>query len=230
LDFNGSGLVSGSSQISYTGITNVPVGIISGSSQVDVTSTTNYSSVVNITTDQTIGGVKNFTSCIVGNICGNATTAGNSNCLGGTPAACNMLLCGNQTVAGVKTFSSCIVGSGGFCGTSTFSTANLASGISGGSNNQILRHSSGTTWTTAGNTDTVDLLKILVARGNDSNFYLPGNLVPWSGLSAGNYYYLSTSGNITTSAPTPNGSTKRVPIGYALTTTQLYFYPFEPIT
>jgi len=223
LDFNGSGLVSGSSQISYTGITNVPVGIISGSSQVDVTSTTNYSSVVNTTTNQTVGGVKTFSACIVG------STSIISPTVFGSTVVCGASICSSGNMRGsVVCASSCFVGN--FCGTSTFSTANLASGISGGSNNQILRHSTGTTWTTAGNTDTVDLLKILVARGNDGNFYLPGNLVPWSGLSAGNYYYLSTSGNITTSAPTPNGSTKRVPIGYALTTTQLYFYPFEPIT
>ena len=37
----GSGVVSGSSQISFTGITNVPSGLVSGSSQVDYTGITN---------------------------------------------------------------------------------------------------------------------------------------------------------------------------------------------
>jgi len=38
----GDGVVSGSAQISYTGITDVPSGIVSGSSQIDLTQTTNY--------------------------------------------------------------------------------------------------------------------------------------------------------------------------------------------
>ena len=36
-------LVSGSSQISYSGLTNIPNGIVSGSSQIDITGTTGYS-------------------------------------------------------------------------------------------------------------------------------------------------------------------------------------------
>jgi hypothetical protein len=39
-------------------------------------------------------------------------TAGNSNCLGGTPAACFVRTCGNQTVEGVKTFTSCLAADG----------------------------------------------------------------------------------------------------------------------
>lgn len=39
---NAENVVSGSSQISYTGLSNIPGGIVSGSIQVDLTSTTNY--------------------------------------------------------------------------------------------------------------------------------------------------------------------------------------------
>ena len=39
----GTGIVSGSSQITYTGISSIPSGIVSGSSQIDITSTTGYS-------------------------------------------------------------------------------------------------------------------------------------------------------------------------------------------
>jgi len=39
----GTSLVSGSSQISYTGLSNIPAGIVSGSSQIDITATTGYS-------------------------------------------------------------------------------------------------------------------------------------------------------------------------------------------
>jgi hypothetical protein len=38
------GVVSGSSQITYSGISSIPAGIVSGSSQIDLTQTTNYSS------------------------------------------------------------------------------------------------------------------------------------------------------------------------------------------
>jgi hypothetical protein len=42
LNLNGSGIISGSSQISYPGLSNIPAGIVSGSSQIDLTATTNY--------------------------------------------------------------------------------------------------------------------------------------------------------------------------------------------
>jgi hypothetical protein len=47
VDFNG--IVSGSSQVSYTGLSNIPAGIISGSSQLDGTTITNLT-VTNLTT------------------------------------------------------------------------------------------------------------------------------------------------------------------------------------
>ena len=43
----GRGIVSGSSQITYTGISSIPGGIVSGSSQVTLSSTTGYGSVLN---------------------------------------------------------------------------------------------------------------------------------------------------------------------------------------
>jgi hypothetical protein len=42
LNLGGSGIISGSSQISYPGLSNIPAGIVSGSSQIDLTATTNY--------------------------------------------------------------------------------------------------------------------------------------------------------------------------------------------
>ena len=51
-----------------------------------------------------------------------------------------------------------------------------------------------------------------------------------SGLTAGAVYYLSTSGAITTVAPTPSGSLRRVVIGKAISTTALLFWPGTPIT
>jgi hypothetical protein len=43
----GSGIVSGSSQVSYTGLSSIPSGIVSGSSQITLSSTTGYGSVIN---------------------------------------------------------------------------------------------------------------------------------------------------------------------------------------
>lgn len=43
----GRGIVSGSSQVSYTGLSNIPSGIVSGSSQITLSSTTGYGSVIN---------------------------------------------------------------------------------------------------------------------------------------------------------------------------------------
>ena len=78
---------------------------------------------VDITGDQTIAGVKTFSSTVVGNITGNSGTAtklqtartingvafdGTANIVVSDTTAVN--LTGNQTIAGVKTFSSNIVG------------------------------------------------------------------------------------------------------------------------
>lgn len=43
----GRGIVSGSSQVSYTGLSSIPSGIVSGSSQITLSSTTGYGSVLN---------------------------------------------------------------------------------------------------------------------------------------------------------------------------------------
>jgi len=52
---NGDGVVSGSSQISYVGLSNIPAGIVSGSSQVDGTSITNNSITIS-GTSVSLGG------------------------------------------------------------------------------------------------------------------------------------------------------------------------------
>jgi hypothetical protein len=57
-------------------------------------------SVIRTTGNQTLGGVKTFSSTIVGSINGNAATVTNG-----------VYTTGNQTIGGIKTFSSTIVGS-----------------------------------------------------------------------------------------------------------------------
>ena len=64
----GSGLVSGSSQITYSGLSGVPSGVISGSAQVDVMSTTNIARLATT-------GSNTFTSNQI--VSGSFTTTGN---------------------------------------------------------------------------------------------------------------------------------------------------------
>ena len=75
-------VVSGSSQISYTGLSNIPTGIVSASSQIDVTQTTNYNQVVQTTGDQTICGNKTFNNNVIvsGDLSVNGTVNYTSTC------------------------------------------------------------------------------------------------------------------------------------------------------
>lgn len=101
---------------------------------------------------------------------------------------------------------------------------------SGGENGQVVRLSSANTWVAASQTDTVDQLVGLMFR-QDKAYWPPGSVITGlSGLTAGAVYYLSTSGAITTVAPTPSGSLRRVVIGKAISTTALLFWPGTPIT
>jgi hypothetical protein len=67
----GRGIVSGSSQVSYTGLSNIPSGIVSGSSQITLSSTTGYGSVINqavlTTSSPTFAGGTITGNLIIGN-------------------------------------------------------------------------------------------------------------------------------------------------------------------
>jgi hypothetical protein len=66
----GRGIVSGSSQVSYTGLSSIPSGIVSGSSQVTLSSTTGYGSVINqavLTTSSPTFANVTATSFVLGN-------------------------------------------------------------------------------------------------------------------------------------------------------------------
>ncbi|HPC84751.1 MAG TPA: hypothetical protein P5144_14660 [Thermoanaerobaculia bacterium] len=118
-------------------------------------------------------------------------------------------------------------------GTRTLVLANLGllpSSQSGGANGQVVRLSSADTWVAASRADTVDQLVGLMFRQGNA-YWPPGSVITGlSGLTAGAVYYLSTSGAITTVAPTPSGSLRRVVIGKAISTTALLFWPGTPIT
>ena len=67
----GRGIVSGSSQVSYTGLSSIPSGIVSGSSQITLSSTTGYGSVINqavlTTSSPTFSGSTMIGNLIMGN-------------------------------------------------------------------------------------------------------------------------------------------------------------------
>lgn len=108
-------------------------------------------------------------------------------------------------------------------------TAITVPNLSGGTNQRVVRINGTNTVTDASQTDTVSQLNsVLIKSGN---VYYAGGIVPgFTGLSAGSSYFLSTSGNITSTPPTPTSSVRVLYIGFAINTTDLMFRPGIPIT
>lgn len=101
--------------------------------------------------------------------------------------------------------------------------------LSGGTNGRVVRVSGSNTVSDASNTDTpVQLNALLFKQGNI--YYAGGLITGLSSLSAGSPYFLSTSGNITSTPPTPTSSVRNVYIGFAINTTDLVFRPGTPIS
>lgn len=101
----------------------------------------------------------------------------------------------------------------------------LTSGQSGGTVGKVVRLSAANTWVDASQADTIDQLAVLAYKESASAYVLLGLCTGLSGLTAGAVYYLSTSGNITTTAPTPSSTVRRRPVGVALSTTTLLIQP-----
>lgn len=105
----------------------------------------------------------------------------------------------------------------------------LPSGQSGGTDGKVVRVSAANTWTDASQADTIDQLVGLMFKAA-GYYYPPGSTITGlSSLTAGSVYYLSTSGGITATAPTPSSSVRRVVVGKATSTTSLLFVPGIPI-
>lgn len=105
----------------------------------------------------------------------------------------------------------------------------LPTGQTGGTDNKVVRIASANTWQDASNADTIDQLVGLAFKVG-GHYYPPGSWITGlSGLTAGTVYYLSTGGSLTSTAPTPSGSLRRVVIGKAYDTTKLLFDPMTPI-
>ena len=101
--------------------------------------------------------------------------------------------------------------------------------ISGGDNGKVVRISGTNTAVNAANTDTSSqLFNVLFKIGNE--YYAAGTISGLTGLTPGQAYYLSTSGNIQSSRPTPTASTRALFIGFAINTTDIVFRPGIPIS
>lgn len=107
--------------------------------------------------------------------------------------------------------------------------SNTLAGQSGGTDGRVVRWSSASTWANASQADTADQLTA-VAFKQSGNYYPTGSLITGlSGLTAGSVYYLTTSGQFSTTAPTPSSSVRLLVIGKAVSTTTLLFAPGIPI-
>jgi len=94
----------------------------------------------------------------------------------------------------------------------------------GGSNGDLVYLSSADTWSQADADAEATCSSALGIRISATDVLLRG-VYTTSGLTAGNVYYASaTAGEITTTAPSGSGDIVRV-IGYAISTTELYFNP-----
>lgn len=105
-------------------------------------------------------------------------------------------------------------------------------GYTGGSNSKILRYASAGALTAASKSDTPDLLTHLFARGSDGVLYGRGSLrVPFTGVVAGQRYWLGATGDLVTAPPTPISSpfTSQVEIGIGMDTGFLYFDALLPV-
>jgi hypothetical protein len=83
--------------------------------------------------------------------------------------------------------------------------------------------------TAAAKTDTAAQLMYLLARGSDGKLYAPGSRVPFAGVAAGSRYFLSTAGDLTVTAFTPDGLNRLVAVGMGLDANVLLFDPKVPI-
>lgn len=114
--------------------------------------------------------------------------------------------------------------------TSTISSNSVTvTGLTGGTNGKVVRISSANTVTDASNADTALQLQSILIKVSDT-YYASGVVSGLSGLTAGSPYYLSSTGGLTASPPSPSASVRVIFLGFAINTTDLLFRPGIPIS
>lgn len=107
--------------------------------------------------------------------------------------------------------------------------SSLTASLTGGASSKIVRFSAAGAVTTASRSDSAAQLSWLFARGSDGLLYRPNSWVPFAGVAAGSRYFLSTSGDLTTTAPAPDGVNTQILVGLGVDTNVLYFRPHPPV-
>jgi hypothetical protein len=101
--------------------------------------------------------------------------------------------------------------------------------LTGGTDGKVVRISGTNTCTDAASSDSsVQLNTVLIKQGNI--YYAQGVIGGFSGLSAGSPYFLSASGGLTSTPPTPTTTTRTLYLGFAINTTDFLFRPGMPIS
>lgn len=108
-------------------------------------------------------------------------------------------------------------------------TAITVPGLTGGTNGKVVRVNGINTVTNASRADSAAQLNAVLFKQNDT-YYAQGVITGLTSLSAGSPYFLDTSGNITSSPPTPSSTVRVLYIGFALNETDLLFRPGIPIS
>lgn len=101
--------------------------------------------------------------------------------------------------------------------------------LTGGTDGKVVKMSGTNTCADASSADSsVELNAVLIKQGNI--YYAQGVVSGFSGLSAGSPYFLSASGGLTSTPPTPTTTTRTLYLGFAINTTDLLFRPGMPIS
>lgn len=108
-------------------------------------------------------------------------------------------------------------------------TAITVPGLTGGTNGRVVRVNGINTVTDASRADSATQLNAVLFKQNGT-YYAQGVITGLTSLSAGSPYFLDTSGNITSSPPTPSSTVRVLYIGFALNETDLLFRPGIPIS
>lgn len=110
----------------------------------------------------------------------------------------------------------------------TTDTAIYVTGYTGGGDGKVVILTAPNTTTDASNANSATQLNAVFLK-RDNKYYISGLVTGFTSLTPGVPYYLSTSGNITATPPTPSASVRLLYVGFPINTTDFLFRPLIPI-